>query len=57
MIKYGVLEEYRCANCGEIVITPQHEELSKLGSVGTCKHSWELVNLKKEDVQKESPEE
>lgn len=57
MIKYGVLEEYRCVHCGEIVITPQHEELSKLGSVGTCKHSWELVNLKKEDVQKESPEE
>jgi hypothetical protein len=49
MIKYGVLDEYHCSQCNEIVTVPQNtsmEELVKIGSVGDCKHTWEKTEQK-----------
>ena len=54
MIKYSVLDEYKCSNCGEVVAVPQRalkEELSKAASVGACRHDFEKI--KKEDTQNE----
>lgn len=53
MIKYGVLDEYKCTECGEIIETPQkipYEELSKFASIDTCAHKWEKLELQKESL-------
>jgi hypothetical protein len=57
MIKYGILDEYKCTKCGETVAVPKQaslEELEKVASAGECAHTFERTE--ETEKQKESPE-